>query len=159
MHRRTKMQRSYRTMGAAALMVAGLGLAACGQAAEPEVTLEEPSHVEEIEGSEFLQVTLEERAAERLELQTAPVVEKKMTTGESRGEQRKVIPEGALVYDPNGEAFAYTSTGPFVFVRAPLEIDYIENGELILEKGPPAGTEVVTVGAQELWGSETGVGH
>ena len=153
------MQRSYRLMGAAALMVAGLGLGACGQPASDEVALDEPSHVEEIEGSDFLQITLEERAAERIELQTVPVVEKKMTTGESRGEQRKVIPEGALVYDPNGEAFAYTSTEPLVFVRAPLGIDYIENGELILENGPVAGTEVVTVGAQELWGSETGVGH
>ena len=152
------MKHGYRLMGAA-LMVAGLGLAACSPAADTEVTLDEPSHVEEIEGSDFLQVTLEEQAAERIELQTAQVVEKKMTTGESRGEQRKVIPEGALIYDPHGEAFAYTSTGPLVFVRAPLEIDYIANGELILENGPPAGTEVVTVGAQELWGSETGVGH
>jgi len=146
-------------MGAAALMVAGLQLAACSPAPDEEVTLAEPSHVEEIEGSDFLRITLEERAAERLELQTAQVVEKTMTTGESRGEQRKIIPEGALVYDPNGEAFAYTSTEPLVFVRAPLEIDYIEKGMLILENGPAAGTEVVTVGAQELWGSETGVGH
>ena len=115
--------------------------------------------MEEIEGSDFLQITLEERAAERLDLQTAQVVERKMTTGDSRGEQRKVIPEGALIYDPNGEAFAYTSTEPLVFVRAPLNIDYIENGELILRNGPAAGTEVVMVGAAELWGSETGVGH
>lgn len=150
--------RNYRLMGAAALMVAGFGLAGCSPVDE-EVALAEPSHVEEIEGSEFLQITLEERAAERLELKTAPVVEKKMTTGESRGEQRKIIPEGALIYDPNGEAFAYTSTGPLVYVRAPLEIDYIANGELILKDGPNAGTEVVTVGAAELWGSETGVGH
>ncbi|MGI8520824.1 MAG: hypothetical protein ACR2MC_09525 [Actinomycetota bacterium] len=153
------MQRSYRLMGAAALVVAGLQLAACSPAPEEEVALAEPSHVEEIECSEFLQITLEERAAERLDLQTAQVVEEKMTTGESRGEQRKVIPEGALVWDPNGKAFAYTSTEPLVFVRAPLEIDYIERGELILRNGPAAGTEVVTVGAQELWGSETGVGH
>ena len=152
------MQRSYRMMGAAALLVAGLGLAACSPV-EEEVALTEPSHVEEIEGSDFLQITLEERAAERLDLQTAQVVERKMTTGESRGEQRKVIPEGALIYDPTGEAFAYTSTEPLVFVRAPLEIDYIENGELILRNGPDVGTEVVTVGAAELWGSETGVGH
>ncbi len=152
------MQRSYRMVGAAALMVGGLGLAACSPV-EEEVALAEPSHVEEIEGSEFLQITLEERAAERLELQTAPVVEKKMATGQSRGEERKVIPEDALVYDPNGEAFAYTATEPLVFVRAPIEIDYVENGKLILKNGPAAGTEVVTVGAQELWGSETGVGH
>ena len=152
------MQRSYKMMGAAALMVAGLGLAACSPV-EEEVALTEPSHVEEIEGSDFLQITLEERAAERLDLQTAQVVERKMTTGESRCEQRKVIPEGALIYDPTGEAFAYTSTEPLVFVRAPLEIDYIENGELILRNGPDVGTEVVTVGAAELWGSETGVGH
>ena len=152
------MQRSYRLMGAAALVVAGLQLAACSPV-EEEVALSEPSHVEAVEGSEFSHITLEERAAERIDLQTLPIVEKRMISGPSKGKQRQVIPYGALIYDAEGGAFAYTNPEPLEFVRARLEIDYIESGKVFLKSGPATGTEVVTVGAMELWGAETGVGH
>ena len=152
------MQRSYRLMGAAALVVAGLQLAACSPV-EEEVALSEPSHVEAVEGSEFSHITLEERAAERIDLQTLPIVEKRMISGPSKGKQRQVIPYSALIYDAEGGAFAYTNPEPLEFVRAPLEVDYIESGKVFLKSGPAAGTEVVTVGVMELWGAETGVGH
>jgi hypothetical protein len=32
-----------------------------------------------------------------------------------------------------------------------------EDNLMILSSGPPAGTEVVTVGAIELWGTELGI--
>lgn len=56
------------------LVLATLTLAACG-GEQQEVVHEEPYHLEEVEGSEFNQVILTERAGERLGIQTAEVVE------------------------------------------------------------------------------------
>jgi hypothetical protein len=43
-------------------------------------------------------------------------------------------------------------------VRAAIGIKEVsEDNLVILSSGPPAGTEVVTVGAIELWGAELGI--
>lgn len=70
---------------------------------------------------------------------------------------RKVVPYSAVLYGVNGETWVYTSPEPLVFVRQPIAIDYIEDDLAILSEGPEAGTAVVTVGAAELFGAETGV--
>jgi hypothetical protein len=51
----------------------------------------------------------------------------------------------------------YTNPEPLVFVRHAIVIDYIEGDLAILSEGPDAETAVVTVGAAELYGAETGV--
>jgi hypothetical protein len=68
-----------------------------------------------------------------------------------------VIPYAAVIYDAEGHAFTYTSPRPLTFVRAPIRVDRTEGRLAFLAKGPPAGTRVVTVGAQELLGVEYGV--
>jgi len=73
------------------------------------------------------------------------------------GTLRKVIPYAAVIYDPQGAAWVYTSPEPLAFVRQPIVIDYIEDELAVLSEGPAAGTAVVTVGAAELFGAETGV--
>jgi D-alanine-D-alanine ligase-like ATP-grasp enzyme len=158
MHRRTKMQRSYRKLIAAGVVLASLGLGACSPVSD-EVTLHEPSHVEAVEGSEFSHITLEARAAERIDLQTTEIAEQTMTSGPSKGKQRMVIPDGALHYGTDGDVYAYTTVGELEYVRTPLVIDYIDGDTVFLKSGPPVGTEVVTVGVAELWGAESGVGH
>ncbi len=70
---------------------------------------------------------------------------------------RKVVPYAAVLYGVNGETWVYSSPEPLVFVRQPILIDYIEGDMAILSEGPEAGTAVVTVGAAELFGTETGV--
>jgi hypothetical protein len=70
---------------------------------------------------------------------------------------RKVVPQAAVLYGVHGETWVYTNPEPLVFVRQPIVIDYIEENLAFLSEGPEAGTEVVTVGAAELFGAETGV--
>ena len=44
------------------------------------------------------------------------------------------------------------------FVRRQIDVDYIEGDTAVLLTGPDAETIVVTVGAAELYGVETGIG-
>jgi hypothetical protein len=74
------------------------------------------------------------------------------------GATRKIVPYDAVLYDLHGETWVYTSPEPLVYVRAPITVDYIEGELAVLSEGPPAGTEVVTAGASELFGAETGIG-
>lgn len=129
-------------------------LAACGGDSE-EMTKEEPAFVEEGDG-EFNKVTLTEKAAERLDIQSEPVREENMD-----GETNMVIPYAAIIYGLNGETWAYIRNpgpGSLTFVRVPITVDRIEGDLVILKEGPPIGTEVVTVGVAELYGTDTGVG-
>jgi len=73
------------------------------------------------------------------------------------GTARKIIPYAAVIYDPQGATWVYTNPEPLVFVRQPIVVDYIKGESAILLEGPSAGTVVVTVGAAELFGTETGV--
>jgi hypothetical protein len=59
----------------------------------------------------------------------------------------------------NGETWTYTSPEPLTFVRAPITVEAIDADLAYLSAGPAPGTEVVTVGAAELFGVESGVGH
>jgi hypothetical protein len=70
----------------------------------------------------------------------------------------KVAPYAAVLYDARGNTWAYTTPKPLTFVRQAIHIDYIEGDLAVLSDGPPSGTEVVIVGAAELFGAETGIG-
>jgi hypothetical protein len=148
------MQRRNRLMMlAGALMIAGLLLAACGQTSSATAGKVAPAKVEKIDGTELNRVVLTEKAAQRLDIQTAPVREEQI-----KGAQRKVIPYAAVVYDLQGKTWAYTNPEPLTFVRQAVTVDYIEGDNVVLVDGPPAGTAVVTVGVPELYGADTGIG-
>jgi hypothetical protein len=74
-------------------------------------------------------------------------------------ETQLVIPYGAVLYDAEGDTWAYTSPAPLTYVRESISVGRIEGDEAILSEGPAPGMEVVTVGVAELFGAETGVGH
>jgi hypothetical protein len=42
-------------------------------------------------------------------------------------------------------------------MRAPVIINEVTDNRVTLSSGPPAGTEVVTVGAIQVWGAELGI--
>lgn len=131
-----------------AVIMVGLQLAACapkGPAAEKIVpfTLE----VDEVSG--FNRVILTEAAAERLGVQTSPVVK--------HGNQL-AVPYSAVIYDLHGETWLYTSPAPFTFVREAITVDFIDGDMAILSVGPASGTEVAMVGVPELYGADTGIG-
>jgi len=108
-----------------------------------------------IEGSDVTQVTLSEEAAGRLDIQTAQVETAPKTTGGATS----TIPYAAIIYDPAGDTWTYTNPEPLVFVRAPIDVIRINGDTAMLSSGPPEGTDVVTVGAAELLGSEYEVGE
>ena len=134
------------------LMVAALSLSACQGASEEAPSGNEPARIEPVEGTKLGRVILTAKAAERLGIETAPVRD-----AEAGGAQRTAIPYAAVLYDPNGETWAYTSPEPLVFIRAPITIDRIDGDQAFLLDGPPPGTAVVTVGAVELYGTELGI--
>ena len=139
------------------LMVAGLALAACGSPKTDTAAAADdsgPAKVEHIEGSDLSRLTLTARAAERLGIQTAQVKDAQVG-----GKQGKVVPYGAVLYDADGKTWVYTSPKALTYVRAPIAIESIEGDQAMLTAGPNAGTQVVSVGAAELFGTEFEVGH
>jgi len=92
-------------------------------------------------------ITLSAEAARRIDVQTAPATAENGST---------VIPYAAVLYDPDGKTWTYTSSEPLVFIRKDITVDRIEADRAILTKGLAPGTAVVTVGADELWGVEYG---
>jgi hypothetical protein len=70
------------------------------------------------------------------------------------GGPQKVIPYQAVIYGVDGTPWTYTSPEPRTFIRARIQVDSIQGVTAVLSEGPPAGTLVVTVGAEELFGAE-----
>jgi hypothetical protein len=129
--------------------VAALLLGAGCREVPTEEAVSEPYRLETVEGSDISRVILEASAAERLAVQTASV---------ERDGNRLIVPAAAVLYDPQGGEWVYTSPEPLVFVRHPITVDRFERDVAVLSDGPPVGTEVVEVGVSELYGAEFGVG-
>jgi hypothetical protein len=142
------MQASMRWVVVALVALAGLPLSACAGQEAADASKSEPASVEPVKGTDLSRVTLSPQAAKRLDIQTAPV------RAQAGGQ---VIPYSAVLYDADGNAFVYTSPKRLVFIRAKLELQEIRGNQAIASAGPPIGTEVVTVGAPELYGTEFGV--
>jgi len=132
----------------ALLIIIGLQLTACASASAPEEE-NKPVTLEPIAGTDLNRLTLTEKAAERLGLETAPVVSQQVD-----GADRLVVPYAALLYDPSGQAWVYVNVEPLVFMRQAITVDSINGNDVVLSEGPEAGTNVVTLGATELYGSE-----
>jgi hypothetical protein len=126
-------------VGVAAVLVVSLNSDTSND--EASASDREPSQVEPIKGTDLNRVTLSADAAKRLGIRTTAV-------------DGNVIPYGAVLYDPEGRTFTYTSPERLVFVRHPITVDHIDHGRAFLSDGPRSGTAVVTVGSQELFGTE-----
>jgi len=139
---------------AVCVIAAGLTLGACHRS-HPAAAKVKPATVERIEGSELAHVTLTERAAQRLRIETAAVREVATT----RSGRRTIVPYAAILYDAKGDTWVYSSPESLRFVRHPIQVDYIEGDLAVLSSGPAVGTAVVTVGALQLFGAEFEIGH
>jgi hypothetical protein len=122
-----------------------LPLSACAPAAAPEEEIK-PVTLEPVTGTDLNRLTLTEDAAKRLDVQTAEVRE---------ADGKMVVPYASILYEANGNTWIYVNVAPLVFVRQAIVIDSISGDEAILSKGPDSGSAVVTVGAAELYGSES----
>jgi hypothetical protein len=132
-------------IGLVLLLAAG----AC-RAVSDEHVIDEPATLEPIEGTETARITVAGSAAERLGIEITEVVE---TQGQAN------VPSSALIIDPAGHFWVYTSPADLVFVREPLEDIRQEGLTTFYSEGPRPGTRVVTVGVPELYGFESGIGH
>jgi ABC-type oligopeptide transport system substrate-binding subunit len=133
-----------RRLALAGLVVAtaALPVAGCTEVETETATGYEPSTLEPVKGNKDVQrVTFTEEGARRVDLQTASV-------------RRNVVPYAALIYDPEGKTYVYTSPKPLEYLRKEVKVDRIEGDRVLVSRGPPAGTEVVTVGAAEVYGTE-----
>lgn len=66
------------------------------------------------------------------------------------------VPWSAVVFDIHGGTWVYEKTGDRSYARRRVVVRYVAGDTAVLESGPPPGTAVVTAGAAELFGTETG---
>lgn len=135
----------------AVLIVVG-ALAACSSSGGEAPPTEPAVTVVEVEGSELERLTLSSSAAARLGVETTPV------RAAVRAGGRLTIPYAAVIYDADGGTWAYENVEGLTFVRHPLTVETVVDGDAILSDGPAIDALVVTVGAAELYGVEKGVG-
>jgi len=131
---------------AAALAVTAAGCASGGSEAPPPPTaqLEKTSH--------GVSVVLTALGAQRIALRTGRAA--------AAGGGAVAVPYAALVYEPGGDPAVYVATGPLTYTRYIVPVTVITGQTVYLKPGSlPAGTTVVTQGAEELLGVQNGVGE
>lgn len=140
---------SRRMCGAAALLVAaGLALTGCGGSAGADSGPADVASVETPSNGGPGIVTLVEAAAKRLDIRTTPV---------AAGPAGLVVPYSAVVYEPDGSSWVYVQTKELTYQRAPVTVSSIAGDQVTVSAGPQVGTQVVSQGAAELVGVETGI--
>lgn len=169
---------------AAILIVAVAQLTGCGR---KERIYEQiaPADVREVKGQYAKEVELlSDRAIDRIGLELAEVSKQQGPRKESK---QLSVPYSALLYDPKGKEWVYADEGSYVYVRKQVKVDYIE-GILIDNDGDgkeervmvaflkedwkptfkegekkietvEEGDKIVSVGAEELYGTEKKIGH
>lgn len=124
-----------------------------------------PADVREIEGKYVKEVELlTDKAIDRIGLQLSEVSKQQ---GPRKESPQLSVPYSALLYDPDGKEWVYTSPKHRVYIREKIKVDYIEGIEspdgrkmvAFLKEGPEIGSKVVSVGALELYGTEKKIGH
>jgi RND family efflux transporter MFP subunit len=76
-----------------------------------------------------------------------------------KGDEKSIsVPWKSIVYDIDGGTWVYVKKADRTYVRQRVEVRYVDDGRAVLRKGPAPGTEVVTDGAEEVFGAEFGYG-
>jgi hypothetical protein len=128
------------------LAATALPLAGCTEVETESSTAYEPSSLKEVKGNDDLKiVTFTKEGAARIGLKTGEI---------STDGGRKVVPYEALIYDPEGKTYVYTNPKPLTYVREPVKVVRVAGERVIVSDGPKAGTEVVTVGTAQVYGTE-----
>jgi hypothetical protein len=145
-------ERRARAVAATAVVVAALTAALAGCSASSSAAPPPPTFkVATTPGSAEPTITLTPLGATRIGLETATVA-----VGQG-GES--TFPYSALLYEPNGQAAVYVSTGTLSFQRAFVTVDNITGNTVIVTSGVTPGQRVATDGAEELLGVQNGVGQ
>lgn len=70
--------------------------------------------------------------------------------------ESRIVPWSAIVYDIHGGTWVYEATAERTYVRRRVVVRHTIGPDAVLDAGPAVGARVVTAGAQELFGAETG---
>ena len=109
-----------------------------------------PAQVESISGSSVKQVSLTEKGAKRIDVQTGEVG----TEGAER-----FVPYRSVMYDVSGGTWVYAVVKPLTFVRQKIVVTTIKGEKAYVSDAPAAGTKIVVTGVAELYGAEKGLGQ
>ena len=93
-------------------------------------------------------VTFTETGVDLVDLQTASA---------RRQGGRTTVPYAALIYDDVGKPWVYRSPERLTFTRVPVAVARIDGDTVTLKSGIKPGVRVVTVGAEEVYGTERGI--
>lgn len=150
-----KCRRQLRAACAGLVLIAGVvSLSACGEASSgydyETASHHDPAELEPIKGTDVHRVIVDPKGVERAGIRTSPI---------RQNGDGMVMPYSAVIYDAEGHTYTYTSPEPRTYVRQKIVIDRVEGDSVMLFDGPPAGTEVVTVGAAFVYGTEFEVAH
>jgi hypothetical protein len=133
---------------AALTIAAFLSLFSAGCAQVPDAApADNPAVLTAVPGTDLHRITLTEHAVERLGLTTQATATDPQT-------QKLTVSYWAILYDSAGKTWVYTNPEPQVYVRQSITVERINGDVALLTDGPPAGTTVVTTGAEELFGAE-----
>ena len=145
MNRRTTLRKA--ALGCV-VAVAIATSAACAEIDSVTAEPYEPAALESTGPDKPARVILTQEAVDRVALQTIEVkaLGKDLT-----------VDHAALVFDKAGKPWVFSVVGPRTYIRAAVTIKEVQDNVVTLSAGPPAGTQVVTVGAIELWGAELGI--
>jgi len=128
-----------------ATVLIALSVTACTQASEETGPKYAPATLGSADAAGVKTVTFTADAAQRVRLQTTPVVD---------AGRRVAVDYAALIYDKKGQSWVYTVPQPLTFVRLKVTVDRIEANRATLSVGPAPGVQVVTTGAAEVYGAE-----
>ena len=124
-------------------------LAGCNEIEQAPTSSYHPAELSSPDPQGVRQVIFTEDAARRVGLETRRVT----ASGPD-----VVVPYAALIYDKQGKPWVYTVTEPLTYLRVNVVVKgEAGEDEMVLSVGPPAGTEVVTVGVTEVYGAELGM--
>lgn len=141
----------YRSL-AALLAVAGISVSACGSSSTRSVP--PAGKLVHAAGSPAGRIVLTPLGAQRLGVETATV---RAAPAHGAGAALLLVPYSSLVYDANGNTYVFISLSALTFTEVPVSVAQISGDSVYLLRGPGAGARVVTVGAEELYGVQTGV--
>ncbi|MFO1438878.1 MAG: hypothetical protein U1F81_11240 [Verrucomicrobiaceae bacterium] len=85
------------------------------------------------------------RAGERVAVEI-PTLESKV--------EALVIPFNAVLHDIHGGQWVYAKTAEHVYTRKRIQVTRLAGSDAILSTGPAVGTQIVTDGSAELFGTE-----
>ena len=147
---RTRTNRGTRLVMACVALTLLVG--GCAEIEEDETETYQPAHLAPVEGSKLKVVTFTPLAAEQVQLATEKA---------TRQGRHTAVSHAALIYDGQGKPWVYTVTKPLTYLRAPIVVDRVDDDRVLISRGLAPGTEVVTVGATEVYGAELDIagGH